>query len=316
MEKKKQHTIGNISVILGFFLALFVLIIFTGSGKNNGGSSEDNAKNEDFYSVTAVKIPDKLDFAGEPVPLDNFDTRESLDRELLVNTFYHSQTFLLIKRANRFFPIIEPILKKYGIPDDIKYISLIESNLENAVSPKQAVGFWQLMEGTARDYGLEVNKEVDERYHLEKSTEVACKFFLESFKKYNNWTLTAASYNAGRLGIDRQIDRQDETSYYDMLLNEETARYVFRALAIKLIMNNPENYGFNLNENDRYPVIPTYDIKIDSSISNMSSFAKSLGLNYKIIKYFNPWLRETYLTNRNRSTYLLKFLKKDTEVIS
>ncbi|HJX71559.1 MAG TPA: lytic transglycosylase domain-containing protein, partial [Bacteroidales bacterium] len=219
----------HLSMVLIFFILAIGIQGFTDSDNENGG-------NNHLYTVAAVKIPEDLYFAGEKVPLDNFDTRESLDRELLVNTYFHSQTFLFIKRSARFFPLIEPILEKYGIPDDFKYLSVIESGLENSVSPKQAVGFWQLVEGTAREYGLEVNEEVDERYHIEKSTEVACKYFLESYQKYNNWTLTAASYNAGRNGIDRQIGRQNGNNYYDLLLNDETSRYIFRALTIKMVI--------------------------------------------------------------------------------
>ena len=284
-------------------IVLFLLVIaiqgFTDSEEENDGSRKD-------YSVSAVKIPRELHFAGEKVPLDNFDTRESLDRELLVNTYFHSQTFLLIKRSTRYFPVIEPILNKYGVPDDFKYLAVIESRLENSVSPKQAVGFWQLVEGTARDYGLEVNDVVDERYHIEKSTEAACKYFLESFQKYNNWTLTAASYNAGRKGIDRQIGRQNGNNYYDLLLNEETARYIFRALTIKMIISDPEKFGFHLDEEDYYPVIPTYEVKIDTSVTDFNILASEFGINYKILKYFNPWLRETYLTNRHQKKYIFK----------
>lgn len=294
----------------GYFFTVPALIILISiiyiQGLKETTTKEEGHGTISFYSVPAVKIPDQLYFAGEKVPLDNFDTRESLDRELLVNTYFHSQTFLLIKRATRFFPIIEPILKKYEIPDDFKFISVIESGLENTISPRQAVGFWQLLEGTAKDYGLEVNKEVDERYSIQKSTEAACKYFLESYEKYKNWTLTAASYNAGRNGIDRQIERQNETNYYDLLLNDETARYVFRALAIKLVINNPSNYGFVLDEEDYYPNIPVTEIKVDTSIADFSDFAKSFGINYKILKYFNPWLRETYLNNHSHKAYIIQ----------
>ena len=240
------------------------------------------------------------------MPLDNFDTRESLDKELLINTYYHSQTFLLIKKSTRYFPVIEPILKENGIPDDFKYLAVIESGLENSISPKQAVGFWQLVEGTAKDYGLEVNDQVDERYHIGKSTEAACRYLLESYEKYNNWTMTAASYNAGRRGLDRQLERQNENNYYDLLLNEETSRYIFRALAIKMIITDPEKYGFKLDEEDYYPVVPVTEVKVDSSVTDFNAFADGFGINYKMLKYFNPWLRETYLTNRSGKTYILK----------
>ena len=281
---------------------IFVLVVFIQSFIE----PETNGSRNEFYAVSAVKIPRELYFAGEKVPLDNFDTRESLDKELLINTYYHSQTFLLIKKSTRYFPVIEPILKENGIPDDFKYLAVIESGLENSISPKQAVGFWQLVEGTAKDYGLEVNDQVDERYHIGKSTEAACRYLLESYEKYNNWTMTAASYNAGRRGLDRQLERQNENNYYDLLLNEETSRYIFRALAIKMIITDPEKYGFKLDEEDYYPVVPVTEVKVDSSVTDFNAFADGFGINYKMLKYFNPWLRETYLTNRSGKTYILK----------
>jgi len=289
-------------------VALAILIIIVQGFTNT--EEEKSEPEKVFYNVAAVKIPDELYFAGEKVPLDNFDTRESLDRELLINTYFHSQTFLLIKKTNRYFPVIEPILKKNKIPDDFKYLCVIESGLDNSVSPKQAVGFWQLVKGTARDYGLEINNEVDERYHIEKSTEAACKFLLESYTKYNNWTLTAASYNAGRHGTNRQIERQHENNYYNLLLNEETARYIFRILAMKLVIESPANYGFVLDKEDLYPQIPTYEVKIDTSISDFSSFAKKFDINYKMLKYFNPWLRENYLDNKTGKSYSIKIPEK------
>ncbi|MFO7659054.1 MAG: transglycosylase SLT domain-containing protein [Bacteroidales bacterium] len=304
IQRKNKNFIALQAFFTGLILVLILCSVFVMQGFNN---SEAVQTEESYhYAVAAVKIPDKLEFAGEEVPLDNFDTRESLDRELLVNTYFHSQTFLLIKKSTRFFPVIEPILRKNGIPDDFKYLSVIESNLDNLVSPRQAVGFWQLLEGTAKDYGLEVNKEVDERYHLEKSTEVACMYLLDSYRKYNNWIMAAASYNAGRNGMDRQIERQNGNNYFDLLLNEETARYIFRILSIKMIISDPEKYGFHLEKEDYYPVIPLYEVKVDTAISDFNRFAQGYGINYKILKYFNPWLRETYLSNLSGKTYVIK----------
>ncbi len=251
-------------------------------------------------------IPDELLFAGEAVPLDNFDTRESLDRELLVNAYWHSRTLLVLKKTKRYFAVIEPILKKYGIPEDFKYIPMAESNFENSRSPVGAIGVWQFLEGTAKEYGLEVNNEVDERYHLEKSTEAACKFFLESYALYKNWTLAAASYNVGRKGINYQIERQQVSNYYDLLLNEETARYVFRILAFKLITENPQQFGFHLQDRDYYPPLPFEEVKVDGSIANIAEFAGQYAINYKMLKLFNPWLRENFLTNKSGKTYLIK----------
>jgi membrane-bound lytic murein transglycosylase D len=298
---------GLVYIILFLIIAGLVLVIqsFTGSNDDSASNNPDA-----FYGVKAVKIPENLEFAGERVPVENFDVRERLDMELLINTYWHSQTFLNIKKANRYFPVIEKILKKNGIPDDFKYLAIAESGLSNAVSPRHAVGFWQLLEETAKDYGLEVSKEVDERYHLKKSTEAASRFFKESFEKYDNWTLAAASFNAGVRGIDRQIERQKQVNYYDLLLHEETARYIFRVLALKLVLTNPAEYGFHFEQSDLYPEIPYFAVEVDSAIKDMAEFAELHSTNYKILKYLNPWLRENYLSNKNRKVYLIKIPQK------
>jgi hypothetical protein len=293
-----------------------VIFILTGAIAGFILISIQSFSDKDVYSVSNAgrpiqvaapfAIPSQLIFAGEPVPLENFDTRESLDRELLVNAYWHSRTLLVLKKSKRYFAIIEPILKKYGIPEDFKYIPMAESGFDNSVSPAGAAGVWQLVDATAKEYGLEINNEVDERYHLEKSTEAACKFLIESYNLYKNWTLAAASYNVGRKNINNQIERQHVNNYYDLLLNEETARYVFRILAFKLISQNPGDFGFHLDNNDYYPSIPVIEVKVDSSITNIARFASSYAINYKILKHFNPWLRENYLTNKSGKTYLIK----------
>jgi len=262
------------------------------------------------YSIYAINLPDKLDFAGEAVPLTNFDVYESLDREFLVNTYWQSQTLLFIKRSNKYFSIIETILKEKGIPDDFKYLALAESGLTNVISPAGATGFWQFLKNTGKEYGLEINSEVDERYHLEKSTKAACKYFNDAYKKYKNWTLVAASYNMGMGGLNKQIKRQAVNNYYDLLLNSETSRYVYRILAIKTILINPEKYGFHFREKDLYQNIPVKNIEIDSSITDFSDFAIKHDINYKILKTFNPWLRQNFLTNKNKKTYSIKIPKK------
>jgi hypothetical protein len=262
-------------------------------------------------TVYQVPLPQSLTFAGEPVPLEYFDVRESLDRELQVNTFWHSQTILLIKRANRYFPLIEPILREKGVPDDFKYLAVAESALTQAVSSSQAVGFWQILEGTGKDYKLEINKEVDERYHIEKSTRVACDYLLKSYAKYGSWTMAAASYNFGSNGISRQIDRQQNESYYDLVLGEETGRYVFRILALKVIFENPQKYGFYLTPGDLYPPLKCYEVQVDTAISSIASFAQHFNTNYKMIKLLNPWLRESYLPNKTRKKYTIKIIEKN-----
>ena len=252
---------------------------------------------------TAMYFPASVDFAGEAAPLQITDVKERLDRELLINANLHSTTTLIIKRANRVFPIIEPILQKYNVPDDFKYLAVIESGLTNSVSSAGARGIWQFMPDTAKEKGMEVNELVDERYHLEKSTEAACKYILTAKEKFGSWTLAAASYNGGMNGITKKIDEQKVTNYYDLGLTEETSRYVFRILALKEIMKQPAKFGFNLNPNDLYTSIPTKKIEVDSTINNLSSFALSQGINYKILKLHNPWLRDKKLVNPGKKKY-------------
>lgn len=262
--------------------------------------------------VATPLLPDSLSFSGELVPTHYFDVYESLERELAVNTYWHSQTIWLLQKANRFFPLIEKILRENNIPDDFKYLAVAESGLDNIVSPAGATGFWQLMEGTALDYNLEINSEIDERYHLEKATKVACEYLMESYKKYGNWTMAAASYNVGRRGIDRQIERQKETNYYNLLLNSETARYVYRILAFKLVFENPETYSFNLKTEDLYKPYSFKEIEVKTPIESWADFAKEHGTNYKLLKILNPWLRDSMLTNKNGKTYNVKIPKKNT----
>ncbi len=291
------------------FLSIFlVIILFTGIHFFGASTvPESNPTEPEVFLYEAVELPESLFFAGEKVPLEYFDVKESLDREMLVNSYFHSQTLRYIKLAPRFFSIIEPILKEDSIPEDFKYLALAESGFDpRAVSPAGAVGFWQFMKGTARDYGLEVSGEVDERYHIEKSTHAACAYMHESYKKYGSWTMVAATYNAGRNHLGRQIERQKETNYYDLLFGEETSRYVFRILALKLIMENPEEYGFKVSEEELYPLWNTKTTTIKSKVESFADFAKSHGTNYKILKMLNPWLREAYLTNASGKTYEIK----------
>ena len=289
--------------LISFFVTGGLAILLAGTAYTGTRSGSVEPAQKESYKIYGVEIPDKATFAGEPVPLDLFDVKEALDRELLINTYFHSQTIRLIKMANRYFPEIEPVLKKNLVPDDFKYLAVAESGLTQAVSPAKAVGFWQLMKGTAQDYGLEVGAEIDERYHVVKSTEVACQYLIDSYRKYGNWTMTAASYNAGRRGVDRQTERQYKENYYDLLLNEETARYLYRVLSFKLIFENPAAYGFTLSEKDLYPEIPVHVVEVDSTIGDFAVFADELGTNYKILKYLNPWLRDNKLSNSSGKKY-------------
>lgn len=256
--------------------------------------------------IYQVPIPSELNFAGEPVPLTLFDVRESIDRELQVNTYWHSQTVLLLKRANRYFPIIEPILKEKGVPDDFKYLAVAESALTQSVSPSQAIGFWQILEGTGKELKLEITEEVDERYHIEKSTRAACDFLIKSYNQYGNWTMAAASYNFGRNGINRQIERQNNNDYYDMVLGEETGRYVYRIIAFKVIFENPEHYGFHLLSSDMYPPLEYFEVQLDSAVTSFAQYAEHFGTSYKMLKLLNPWLRKNYLTNKDNKRYTIK----------
>jgi membrane-bound lytic murein transglycosylase D len=255
---------------------------------------------------TAQYFPNKVDFAGEQAPLHIADVKERLDRELLVNTYLHSSTILIMKRANRVFPVIEPILKQYGVPDDFKYLAVIESALTNAVSPSGARGVWQFMTPTAKESGMEINDYVDERYHLEKATVAACNYLITAKQKFGSWTLAAASYNGGMTGVNTKITEQKVDTYYDLLLTDETSRYVFRILALKEIMKNPKSYGFDVSNNELYPVIPAKKIEIDSTINNLATFAKTQGINYKILKLHNPWLRDKKLPNPTKKKYIIE----------
>ena len=256
--------------------------------------------------VEALDIPNVMTFAGERVPLQDTDVRERLDREIHVNTYWHSNMLLMIKKANRFFSEIEPLLKKYNLPDDFKYLAVAESGLDNVTSHAGASGFWQFMKATGKEYGLEINNYVDERYNLELATKVAAQYLINSKELFGSWTNAAAAYNAGNAGITKQMKRQDATDYYSLLLNSETGRYVFRILAFKEILSNPEKYGFYVDQQDLYQAIPTKTIIIDTPVEDFAKFAKQQGINYKILKIHNPWLRDTYLKNASGKAYSIK----------
>lgn len=312
MNKK----IGYHSILKTFFYASGIIItllvifnLFSYSTLHVADRDQYTDEIDRNYNVYAFPVPDTLYFAGELVPLENFDVRESLDMEIHKIGYWHAEMFLYFKRANRFFPVIEPILKKNGIPGDFKYICVTESGLTNAVSPAKAEGFWQFVAPTAKQYGLEISEDVDERYHLVKATEAACKYLKIKYARFGNWAVSAAAYNAGDSGIARFINYQEEKSYYDLAMFTETSRYLFRAMAIKLIMENPGAYGFNFNKNDLYPVIETKQVSVDSTITSLTEFAKKQGTNYKMLKLFNPWLRSQKLTNKNKKKYLIDLPK-------
>jgi membrane-bound lytic murein transglycosylase D len=250
-------------------------------------------------------VPKNMTFAGELVPLEIPDVHERLDKELQINCYLHSNTIFLIKRAHRWFPQMEKILEKYGIPEDFKYLPLIESNLMNVTSNKEAVGYWQILSTSGKELNLEITNEVDERFDPIKATEAACKYLKRAYNKFGNWTMVAASYNRGMGGIDRALDDQQVDTYYDLYLNDETSRYVFRILAIKEIAENPLRYGFKIDPNHLYNEEPLKYIEVDETITDLVKFAKEKGTNYKLIKRHNPWLRENRLTVKKGKKYQL-----------
>lgn len=302
--------LGIVGIVAVMILSINAVQITNSNSTNVNRSVADTTSLVKDYNVYALQIPEKMNFAGESVPLDNPDIRERLDRELLVNTYWQSNGLLLIKRAHKFFPLIEPILRKNGVPEDFKYLAIAESGLEQVVSPAGATGFWQIMEATGREYGLEINDNIDERYHIEKSTKVACEYLKEAKARLGSWTLAAAAYNAGMYGIEEQQERQGTfTGYYDLLLGPETSRYVFRILALKEILSKPKAYGFNFEEKDLYTLVPTKKVKVDTSVADFGDFAKKFNINYKILKIHNPWLREAQLENTEGYTYQIRIPK-------
>ena len=301
----------KIPYIATLLILIVILVIFTFSSNEYANNKIVLENLKEKYSIFAIPKPSSnLFFADERVPLENPDIWERYDKELLKNTYWQSNTLLIYKRAAKYFPIIEPILEKHELPDDFKYLALIESGLENVSSPAGAKGFWQIMKSTAKEFNLEVNHEVDERYHLIKSTKAACEFLTSAKKKFGSWTLAAAAYNMGRSGLQKQMNRQKSYTYYDLLLNNETSRYVFRILAIKQIIENPKKYGFQFRTEDLYENIPTYKVMVDTSISSWADFSKEYDINYKILKLHNPWLRESYLTNKLKKKYYIEIPQK------
>lgn len=258
------------------------------------------------YKIISPKIPNNVTIFGEGVPLDNFEVYERVDREILVNTYWHSATILAIKRAARWFPVIEPILKQNNIPDDFKYLAVVESNLENVVSPAGATGYWQFIKSAAKQYGLEVTDDVDERYDVIKSTEAACKYLNTAYQMFGNWTMSASSYNAGMSGIDKWSGLQKTTNYWNLVLGSETSRYVSRIIAMKLIMENPSAYGYDLKEEDLYKPLKYKEVQLTSSVTDFAEYAYTLGVNYKTLKLYNPWLRDTSLKIKNGTSYKIK----------
>ena len=320
MKRKWVKKVYVIALLLGSATVLFLML----SLNYNQETPIQNEANEDIESANEILIEDSLEknefylpevpkgimFCNEEIPLNISDVHEMLDNEMIVNNYWHSQTFRLLKRSNRFFPEIEPILKEYGVPDDMKYLLLAESGLRNVTSPAGAKGYWQFMKNTALEYDLEISKDVDERYHLEKATIAACKYLKKAHKRFDSWVLAAAAYNMGSGGLSNQIKKQKTNNYFRLHLNSETSRYVYRILAIKSIMESPENYGFKFGEKDLYQPYSYETFLVDTTIHNLIDFASAINANYKMLKKANPWLISNKLSNEKKKVYTLKIIKE------
>lgn len=295
------------ATIITAALGMLLLRANTSSEPAAAAMTEPDTKNLPQI-VKGIDLDKTYTFASERVPVtDNFDVRERLDRELMVNSYWHSSTSLNIKLAYRYFPVISPILKKFGVPDDFKYLAVAESNLRHATSPAGAKGIWQFMPASARYYGLEMNREVDERYHVEKLTQAACKYLLHLKERFGSWTNAAAAYNMGETRMARELEQQRTDNYYDMNLNPETSRYVFRIVAIKEILGDPQRFGFYLDEDDGYPPLENYrTVEVTETIANLGEFAESQGTTYRMLKVYNPWLISHRLTVSAGNAYLIK----------
>ena len=266
------------------------------------------------YRVYAPSIPDSLSFAGERVPLNIYYVREGLDRELVSNMYYQSNTLFMIKRATRYFPTIERILKEEGVPEDMKYLCVIESGLQCVTSPAGAQGWWQFMKATGQKYGLEINDEIDMRNNLELSTHAACKYLKSLYGRFGSWSKAAAAYNCGENGLEKRLTNQRQEFYYDLYLNRETSRYVYRILALKLIMQHPQDYGYIVRRCDTYPELPTTEVKLSGQNVDLVQFAIDNGTSYKMLRNLNPWITTDNLKNKAGKSYTVQIpAKKGTE---
>ena len=286
-------------------------LLFVTSVSSESLTSVVNATDVNVF--VSPNIPDALELAGEIVPIHGFGVRESLDKELIINTYRHSSTIMYLKKSSRWFPVIEEILKEEGVPNDFKYLAVIESGLSQVVSPAGASGFWQFMKKTAPEYGLEVSASVDERYDVEKSTRAACQYLKESYTRFGSWSLAAASYNMGQYGLEKRLEEQSVDNYWDLHLNSETGRYVYRMLAIKEVMSLPVKYGFYISSENLYLPHEVRELEVSANISNLNDFALENGSNLKELKALNPWLRKGYLTVQPGKTYVISLPKIVTE---
>ena len=300
-------------ILLGIVLTLSFFLLLGSNGKPLPTENTQNRIDTIYVIATpdesilqriySVPLPENVTFCGKEVPIHLFYVQEALERELITNCYMHGTTQQIIKRANRYFPVIEPILKKNNVPNDMKYLAVAESGLRNAVSPSKAEGFWQFLKDTGKEYKLEINDDIDERYHLEKATQAACDYLNKSYHNYKDWALVAAAYNAGNGRVNSTIDAQKTKNYYDMVFNQETARYVYRIIALKYIMENPIQYGFYIKKSELYPVIPTETLAIDTTVISLVDFAIEQEVPYIVLKELNPWLRSSTLPNKSGKKY-------------
>lgn len=316
MKKALQSLIKFVNRWYRHLLALPVFFLLFLISKLVYSAFHDPISDSDYkqllfsdYKLFGVTIPKDLNFCGEKVPIEDYHVKQALEKEFFVKTFFQPETMILNKKAGRWFPLIEPILKKNGVPDDFKYVAILESGLSNGVDNPMSGGFWGIMPPVAVDYGLEVSDQIDERFNVEKATDAACRIFKDAYKKYNSWTLAAAAYDLGMGGLDKQLAKQNTKNYYDLDLNDETAMYIYRLLAFKEMISRPEAYGYKINKRDLFAPIPTVSVKIDSTINDLSAFATSQGSTYEALKFMNPWLLKSSLQNPDRKTYVILFPK-------
>ncbi len=303
MSSKDKGIISS-AVIAVAGLVIFFMTLSAGTSIADYDNNVSEHKFVTPHQTYLPSMPDSISFCGERVPLERRDIYEALDREMVVNTFAHTNTILILKRMTRYFPLIESVLKEEGVPDDFKYLAVAESNLYDiARSPVDAIGLWQFLKTTGKEYGLEVNDEIDERYHIEKSTRAACRYFRKAYEEFGSWTMVAASYNGGMRGVKNMKNLQHQSNYYEMIWVEETARYVFRIIAFKQILSNPESYGFNITESDRYQPWRVNVVDMDTTIVDLAQWAIDRGTTYKRVKELNRWIRQNKINNPRRKTY-------------
>lgn len=301
MNKVKWLKVFSIGLLSG--LLIFGVIAFSLQKPEPAVTVNDNRIQYQWYPP---ELPKTMNFAGENVPLNQRPVKEMMEKQLLYNTYAHSHILYILKLSSRIFPELERDLKRKGIPDDFKYMCVAESSLQNLTSPAGAEGYWQFMRETAKHFSLEVDKEVDQRYDLDKATAAACRYINEAYQKFGSWTAAAASYNCGMNGLARRADFQMTSDYYDLMLPEETNNYIFRILALKEIISHPEKYGFHVPPEDAYHKIPLRDIPVSQTIPNLAVFAKNQGTTYKMLRLLNPWLRSHSLTVSRGNQYIIK----------